>query len=107
LPVEISVDGRAIGTLRSGTYLATDLPPGAHGLTVAALISRATANFDLTPAKTTYVDVAMTPSGLPPPRGAIGAAPAYPITAEAGLFSIHFLEAREAAAKLADLTPSD
>jgi hypothetical protein len=37
LPVEISVDGRPIGTLRSGTYLATDLPPGAHGLTVAAL----------------------------------------------------------------------
>jgi hypothetical protein len=107
VPVTISVDDRTVGTLRNGTYLAADLPAGAHTLTVAALLSRATTGFDLEPGKTVYVDIAMEPSGLPPPRSAIGGAPASPITAEPGLFSIRFLDEGAATAALAGLSPSD
>ncbi len=107
MPVTVSVDGRTIGTLRSGTYLATDLPAGTHNLTVAALLSRASTAFDLAAGKTVYVDIAMTASGLPPPRGALHGAPAYPITVEPGLFSIRFLDEGTAATALAGLTPAD
>lgn len=107
VPVTVSADGRSVGTLSSGTYLATDLPAGAHTLVVAILLSRVTTGFDLMPGKAIYVGIAMTPSGLPPPRGAVGAAPAYPISAAPGLFSLSFLDAGAATTALADLLPSD
>jgi hypothetical protein len=93
VPVTISVDGRAVGTLRSGTSMARDLPRGAQTLTVAALLSRTSIDFDLKPG-TIYADIAMEPSGLPPPR-------------EPGLFSIHFLDEGTATAAFAGLAPSD
>jgi uncharacterized protein len=49
--------------------------------------------------------IAMEPSGLPPPRGAVGAAPLRGIIDE-GLFSIHFLEEPSAKALLAKLQPT-
>ncbi len=107
MPLTIRVDGRTVGRLRNGTYLATDLAAGTHTLTAAALLSRASTPFDLAAGQTLYADVAMTASGLPPPRGAQIGAPAYPITAEPGLFSIRFLDEGGAAAALAGLTPMD
>jgi hypothetical protein len=107
VPVTISVDDRTVGTLRNGTYLATDLPAGAHTLTAAALVSRASTRFALEPGETLYADIEMQASGLPPPRGAIGGAPASPITTEPGLFSIRFLDERAATAALAGLSRSD
>ena len=107
VPLTVSVGGRTVGTLRSGTYLATDLPAGAHTLAVRVLLSRATTGFELAPGETTYVDIAMEPSGLPPPRGAMRGAPAYPITAGPGLFSIRFVDEGAATAALAGLSPSD
>jgi hypothetical protein len=87
LPLTISIDGKAAGTLENGAYLALDLPAAPHRLGVAALLSHASAPFELKPGENLYVEIAMTASGLPPPRGAVGGGPAYPIVAETELFA--------------------
>lgn len=107
LPLAISIDGTAAGSLHSGAYLALDLPGAPHRLTVAALLSRASAPFELKPGESVYVEIAMTASGLPPPRGAVGGRPAYPIVAETALFSIRFLDEGAAQRALASLSPAD
>jgi hypothetical protein len=56
--------------------------------------------------KTIYLLVMMEPSGSPPPRGAIGAAPKYRMLDEQGLFSIQFLDEQSATAALANLKPA-
>jgi len=106
LPVTVSVDNAIIGTLASGTYRSADLPVGTKSLAVSALLSRLTTHFELPSSKTVYLLVTMEPSGSPPPRGAIGAAPAYRMLDEQGLFSIQFLEEQSATAALANLKPA-
>jgi hypothetical protein len=105
-PLTVSVDEKDLGTLASGTFLVADLPVGPKTLQVAVLLSRSTTTFDLRPGGTVYILVAMKPSGLPPPSGAIAAAPAYPITDEPGLFSIRFLDRPSAMAELHRLSPT-
>lgn len=107
MPVRVSVDGRTIGTLGSGTYLATDVPAGKYTLTVAVLLSRAITGLDLAPGESLYVDVAMKPSGLPPLRGAVRVPPERTVAAESGVFSISFLDERAATTVLATLSPAD
>lgn len=107
MPLTISVGGRTVGTLRRGTYLATDLPAGEHAVTVALYLSRARTGIDLKPGETIYMAVAIKPSGLPPPRGAVRGAPRSPVTAEPSLFSIRFLDQAAARSALAGLLPSD
>jgi hypothetical protein len=107
MPVTIGIDGQTIGTLRNGGFLTVDLPAGPKTITARALVSRVTARFDLEPARTVYVSLWAQPTGLPPPRGAIGLQRAYPMINETGLFSMAFLDESSAKAKLANLSLSD
>jgi hypothetical protein len=103
-PVTLSIDGKTIGALAGGTYRSVEVPAGAKSLTVSALLSSLTTHFDLDAGATAYVLIAMEPSGLPQPRGAVGAAPLRII--DQGLFSIHFLDEPSAKALLAKLKPA-
>ena len=105
-PVTVSIDGATVGTLASGTYRSIDLPADPKSLTVALLLSRLTTHFDLDAGKSVYVMITMEASGLPPPRGAIGAAPSREVIDERGLFSIHFLDEPSAMAMLGSLRPA-
>jgi len=106
LPLQVSVNGETVGPLADGSYLATELPAGASTLTVAAVLSRSSASFDLPPGATAYAAVSLAPVGSPPPRSAVGAAPAYPMAAEQSLFSIRFVDPAAAQGLLAQLKPA-
>jgi hypothetical protein len=105
-PLTVSVDGKDLGTLTSGTFLVADVPAGPKTLQVRLLLSRSITTFDLRPGGTVYILVALKPSGLPPPSGAIAAAPAYPLTDEPSLFSIYFLDQPSAMAELHRSSPA-
>ena len=82
--------------------LAVEMPAGQKSLTISALLSSVTTDFDLGAGETAYVLIAM--GRLPPPRGALGAAPLRVI--DQGLFSIQFLDEAAAKALLAKLQPA-
>jgi hypothetical protein len=105
-PVTLSIDGRTIGTLARGTYRSVEVPAGQKSLTVSALLSRLTTRFDLDAGATAYVLIATQPSGLPAPRGAVGAAPLRGASDQQGLFSVQFLDEPSAKALLAKLQPA-
>jgi hypothetical protein len=105
-PVTLGIDGRTIGTLAGGTYRSVEVPAGQNSLTVSALLSSLTTHFDLDAGATAYVLIAMEPSGLPQPRGAVGAAPLRGGVDDQGLFSIQFLDEPSAKALLAKLQPA-
>ena len=105
-PVTLSIDGRSIGTLPRGTYRSVEVAAGQKSLSVSALLSSVTTRFDLDAGATAYVLIATQPSGLPAPRGAVGAAPLRGVSDPQGLFSIQFLDEPSAKALLAKLQPA-
>jgi hypothetical protein len=105
-PVTLSIDGRTIGTLARGTYRSVEVAAGQKSLTVSAWLSSMTTRFDLDAGATAYVLVATQPSGLPAPRGAVGAAPLRSAADQQGPFSIQFLDESAAKALLAKLQPA-
>jgi hypothetical protein len=105
-PVTLSIDGNTLGPLAGGTYRSVEVPAGQKSLTVSALLSSLTTNFELDAGATAYVLISLQPSGLPPPRGAVGAAPLRGIIGDQSLFSVHFLDEASAKALLAKLQPA-
>ena len=105
-PVTLSIDGRTIGTLARGTYRSVEVAAGQKSLTVSAWLSSMTTRFDLDAGATAYVLIATQPSGLPAPRGAVGAAPLRSAADQQGPFSIQFLDEPAAKALLAKLQPA-
>jgi hypothetical protein len=105
-PVTLSIDGRTIGTLARGTYRSVEVAAGQKSLTVSALLSSVTTRFNLDAGATAYVLIATQSSGLPAPRGAVGAAPLRSAADQQGLFSVQFLDEPAAKALLAKLQPA-
>jgi hypothetical protein len=106
VPVTLSIDGKTVGPLAGGTYRSVEVPAGQKSLTVSALLSNMTTNFELDAGATAYVLITLQPSGLPQPRGAVGAAPLRGIVGDQSLFSVHFLDEASAKALLAKLQPA-
>lgn len=107
MPATIDIDGQTIGRLRNGGFLMIDLPPGPKTITATVFVSRVSARFDLAAARTAYLSIRPQPTGLPPPRGAVGLRPAYRMIDEGSLFSITFLDEAAAMVTLAELSLSE